>query len=79
MTAMPTAFGAGTMGGRPPVKVKEGEFTTTVYTLINEQKYEEVKFILQNQLDYFPESRAALSLYGYVQYMLQDFQGASVT
>lgn len=79
MTALPTAFGGGTMGGRPPVKVKEGDFTSSVYSLITEQKYEDVKLILQNQLDYFPDSRAALSLLAYCQYMLQEFSSSSVT
>lgn len=81
LTSMPTAFGgAGTMGGRPSsVKVKEGDFTSTIYSLISEQKYEEAKTILLNQLDYFPDNRAALSLYAHCQYMLRDFAGASVT
>ncbi|KAL0486723.1 intraflagellar transport protein 70A [Acrasis kona] len=84
MTAMPvgTAFGMGSMGmggGRPPTKVQEGEYTQYVYSLLAEKKYDEVIFILQYQLQFFPDSRAALSLLAYSYYMSQDFINASQT
>jgi tetratricopeptide repeat protein 30 len=81
MTAMPigTAFGMGTMGAgsRPLTKVQEGEYTQYVYSLIVDKKYDEVIFILNYQLQSFPESRAALSLLAYAYYMNQDFINAA--
>eukprot|EP00727_Mastigamoeba_balamuthi_P001461 m51a1_g11311 putative tetratricopeptide repeat protein 30a-like (630) ;mRNA; f:91431-94054 len=54
-------------------RVAEGQYTTVVYTMISEQKYAEVRPILEDQLRRFPTSRAALSLLGYVTYQQQDF------
>lgn len=77
MTAMPSGMGMGT--GRPEQnvhRVQEGEFTTTIYTLLAEKKYETVRNILLNQIEFFPNSRAALSLLAHCHYMLQEFQSA---
>ncbi len=72
-----TGFVSGNSGRvNNTLKVQSGEFTTTIYGLIEQQKYEQVKILLQNQLEVFPNSRAALSLLGYCHYMLQDFQSA---
>lgn len=75
MTALPTAMGVGTMYSRK-AKIQEGEFTQTIYNLIREQKYEEARTILLTQLEYFPTSRAALSLLAYCSFALQDFANA---
>lgn len=58
-------------------KLPEGQFTTTVYSLMSEGKYQEVIQILEVQLESFPSNRAALSLLGYCYYYLQAFQEAS--
>ena len=44
------------------VQVKEGEMTKTIYTHIMEQKYDKAVKILNQQLQFFPESRCALFL-----------------
>ena len=44
------------------VQVKEGEMTKTIYTHIMEQKYDKAVKILNQQLQFFPESRCALPL-----------------
>ena len=44
------------------VQVKEGEMTKTIYTHIMEQKYDKAVKILNQQLQFFPESRCALLL-----------------
>ena len=62
--------------GRPQITTQIGEFTQTIYGMIAEQKYQNVKEILSNQLQNFPNSRAALSLLGNVNYMTGDFAGA---
>uniref|UniRef100_A0AC35TRF9 Tetratricopeptide repeat protein 30 n=1 Tax=Rhabditophanes sp. KR3021 TaxID=114890 RepID=A0AC35TRF9_9BILA len=54
-------------------QIKDGEYTTTVYTLIREDKHADVIRILQNELDRSPNSRAALSLLGYCYFQFQDF------
>ncbi|CAE7369542.1 ttc30a [Symbiodinium natans] len=59
------------------VQVKEGEMTKTIYTHIMEQKYDKAVKILNQQLQFFPESRCALSLLGYCYYHMQDFASAA--
>eukprot|EP00756_Hemistasia_phaeocysticola_P032202 Hpha_TRINITY_DN16397_c1_g11::TRINITY_DN16397_c1_g11_i1::g.62579::m.62579/K19683/TTC30, DYF1; tetratricopeptide repeat protein 30 len=74
-----TMGGGGTTLGRLPTQVQEGNYTTTVYTLIKEHKYDEVVEILNAELESnFPRSRAALSLLSYCYYMLADYTNASV-
>ena len=48
--------------GMMRVQVKEGEMTKTIYTHIMEQKYDKAVKILNQQLQFFPESRCALLL-----------------
>eukprot|EP00435_Cladocopium_sp_Y103_P036041 s1417_g9.t1 len=57
--------------------LKEGEMTKTIYSHIMEQKYDKAVKILNQQLQFFPESRCALSLLGYCYYHMQDFANAA--
>lgn len=57
----------------------EGKYSTTIYTMIKEQRYDEAVQILHYQLQVFPRSRAALSLIAYCQYYMQDFQAAAAS
>ena len=45
--------------------VPDGEFTKTIYTLVRDQKYNDIIEILSIELNYSPRNRAALSLLGY--------------
>ncbi|ESO87397.1 hypothetical protein LOTGIDRAFT_127854 [Lottia gigantea] len=56
---------------------KEGEYTSTVYGLIKDQRYHEAIQILSHQLQSHPKSRPALSLLGYCYFQSQDFVNAS--
>lgn len=56
--------------------IPEGDYTSTIYGMIKEQKYEEAIEILTLEMQTFPRSRAALSLLGYCYYMMQDFHSA---
>ena len=58
-------------------RLPEGTYTTVVYTLINDGKYSEAIDALQQELEGFPGSRAALSLLGYCHYMIQNYAGAA--
>jgi len=53
--------------------------TKTIYGYIRDQKYAEAIKILSYQLQLFPRNRAALSLLGYCQYFMQDFEAAAET
>jgi tetratricopeptide repeat protein 30 len=55
-----------------------GEYTTTIYTAIKEQRYNDAIDILQVELQNFPRSRAALSLLAYCYYHIGDFPGAAL-
>jgi TolA-binding protein len=57
----------------------EGNKTQTIYGLINSANYAEAARLLSNELLAHPQSRAALSLLGYCQYMAQDYEAAAVT
>ncbi|CAH8841709.1 unnamed protein product [Trichobilharzia szidati] len=59
------------------MQIREGEFTSTIYGAIKDEKYKEAINILNQQLLSHPSSRAALSLLGYCFYQLQDFVSAS--
>jgi hypothetical protein len=77
-TAMPGTMLAGTVmpGGANGAflnQIQDGQMTVTVYTLIREEKYQEAVTVLNNQLQWFPRSRAALSLLAYCYYQIQDF------
>ena len=49
-------------------EIKDGEYTSTIYTLIKEQRYIEAINILNYIYDSNPTSRAALSLLAYCYY-----------
>lgn len=53
-----------------------GEYTSTIYGAIRDQRYNDAIEILQIELGNFPRSRAALSLLGYCYYRTGDFAGA---
>ena len=57
--------------------VPDGEFTKTIYTLIRNQKYQDVINILNNELQFAPRSRAALSLLAYCYFHMQDYANAA--
>ena len=52
-------------------RIPDGQYTKTVYGMIRDGKYQEVIRILNNELQQFPKSRAALSLLGYCYYFIQ--------
>ncbi|WKX90961.1 hypothetical protein Q1695_009643 [Nippostrongylus brasiliensis] len=56
--------------------IKDGEFTSTIYGMIKDGKYNEVIRILQYEVQRAPTNRAALSLLGYCYYYCQDFINA---
>eukprot|EP01059_Diplonema_ambulator_P006393 TRINITY_DN16110_c0_g1_i1.p1 TRINITY_DN16110_c0_g1~~TRINITY_DN16110_c0_g1_i1.p1 ORF type:complete len:673 (+),score=213.55 TRINITY_DN16110_c0_g1_i1:74-2092(+) len=74
-----TMGGGGTTLGRLPTQVQEGNYTTLVYTLIKENKFEEVVEILTNELEgNFPRSRAAISLLAYSYYQMGDYGNSAI-
>jgi len=50
--------------------VPDGEYTKTIYTLLREQKYNDVIQILSAELAYAPRNRAGLSLLGYSYFQI---------
>jgi len=74
-TVAGTAMGTSVAGMQRPVA--EGRFTSTVYKLVREQKYEDVVRLLQQELLTNPTSRAALSLTAYAQYHLGNYDIAA--
>lgn len=59
------------------LQIKDGEFTSTIYGLIKDNRYSEAIQALSHQLDLNPTSRAALSLLGYCYFYSQDYVGAA--
>ncbi|KAI3387051.1 hypothetical protein SNEBB_001270 [Seison nebaliae] len=60
------------------INVKEGQFTTVIYSLIKEFKYSDAVDILNDQLVVLGgENIAALSLVGYCYFQLEDYISAS--
>lgn len=57
--------------------VPDGQYTQTIYSLIRDQKYTEVIAILNNELQFSPRNRAALSLLGFCNFQVQDYGNAS--
>uniref|UniRef100_A0A3B3I3M5 Tetratricopeptide repeat protein 30 n=1 Tax=Oryzias latipes TaxID=8090 RepID=A0A3B3I3M5_ORYLA len=57
--------------------IKDGDYTATVYKLIQDCQYGEACHILNTQLHKHNKSRAALSLLGFCYYHLQDFPAAA--
>ena len=68
--------GGGTTLGRMQAQLQEGTFTSTVYTLIRDHRYDEANELLTAQLEEFPRSRAAISLSAYCSYMTGDYHNA---
>jgi tetratricopeptide repeat protein 30 len=61
-----------------PLKaVPDGQYTQTIYTLLRDQKYQEVITILTNELQFAPRSRAALSILAYCHFYTQDYAQAA--
>lgn len=58
-------------------QIPDGQYTQVIYTLIKEQKYNDVINLLSNELQFTPRSRAALSLLGYWYYYIQDYENAA--
>ncbi|KAI6242175.1 Tetratricopeptide repeat protein 30 [Aphelenchoides fujianensis] len=61
------------------VPIKDGEFTSTIYGMIRDNRFVDVMRILQFELQRIPNSRAGLSLLGYCFYQTQDFLMAAET
>ncbi|KAK3782317.1 hypothetical protein RRG08_027865 [Elysia crispata] len=59
------------------LQIKEGEYTSTVYGFIKDQRFQEAIQILNHQLQGETKTRAALSLLAYCYYQVQDFVNAS--
>ncbi|GFO04338.1 tetratricopeptide repeat protein 30a-like [Plakobranchus ocellatus] len=59
------------------LQIKEGEYTSTVYGYIKDQRFNEAIQILNHQLQGETKTRAALSLLAYCYYQVQDFVNAS--
>lgn len=53
--------------------IKDGEFTSTIYGMIRDNKFTDAMRVLQYEVQRNPESRAALSLLGYCYYYIQDY------
>ena len=58
-------------------QIADGQFTSTIYGLIRDGKCAEAIPILAEQLQWSPQSRAALSLLGYCYYFVGQFQEAA--
>lgn len=54
-----------------------GQYTSTIYGAIKEQRFNDAIDILVIEHQNFPKSRAALSLLGYCCYRINDFTSAS--
>ncbi|NP_001098119.2 intraflagellar transport protein 70A [Danio rerio] len=61
----------------PPMTIKDGEYTATVYKMIKEGRYGDAIHILSKEHQKHTKSRAALSLLGYCYYHMQDFTNAA--
>lgn len=60
------------------MRIKDGEYTKTVYGMIKEQKYSDAIQVLTQIYESSPTSRAALSLLAYCNYFLQNYGEAAV-
>ena len=61
-----------------PRRIPDGQYTTVVYGLIKDGKYDEAVKILNPLLQQYPKSRAALSLLAYCYYFAQDYQNSAL-
>ncbi|GAB1599298.1 tetratricopeptide repeat protein 30A-like isoform X1 [Argonauta hians] len=59
------------------LQIKEGEYTSTIYGHLRDQRYTDAVRLLNHQLEAHPTSRAALSLLGYCHFHLQSFVEAA--
>ncbi|XP_070580562.1 intraflagellar transport protein 70A-like [Ptychodera flava] len=57
--------------------IKDGEYTSTIYSMIKEGKYTDAIQLLSSELQNHPRSRAALSLLAYCYFYMQDFVNAA--
>ena len=57
--------------------MSENQHTTQIYTLIKDQEYSEAIKLLNFQLESNPRSRAALSLLGYCNYLIGNYETAA--
>ena len=60
-------------------QIAEGEYTSTIYGWIKDGEYDKAIQVLQNEMQNFPRSRAALSMLAYCYYYAQDFANAAKT
>lgn len=77
-TASLTGTATGVVGSIPLANrtIPDGQFSSVVYGLIANQKYDEAKKVLEDMMEKFPGNRAALSLLGYVTFMMRDYTGS---
>ncbi|XP_056017937.1 tetratricopeptide repeat protein 30A-like isoform X1 [Ostrea edulis] len=59
------------------LQLKEGEYTSTIYSLIKDQRYNDAVQLLSSQVQGHTKSRAALSLLGFCYFQMQDFVNAA--
>ena len=59
-------------------QIPKFKITASVYTMIKEQRYDDVIRLLSNEKSNFGASRALWSLLGWCQFCSEDFEGASV-
>jgi len=59
-------------------QIPDGQYTSSIYGLIKDQKYSDAISILNMELQNYPRSRAALSLLGFCYYHNQDYNNSSV-
>ncbi|TKR59940.1 hypothetical protein L596_029544 [Steinernema carpocapsae] len=59
------------------VPIKDGEFTSTIYGMIKDDRYADAMRVLQHELQRQPNNRGALSLLGYCYFYTQDFPAAA--
>jgi len=58
-------------------EIKDGEYTSTIYSMIKEQRYQEAIGVLSFIYESNQSSRAALSLLAYCYYNVQDYVNAA--
>jgi hypothetical protein len=58
-------------------QIPDGRYTFTIYTLIKQNKYQDVVRVLEHELQTRSPSRSILSLLAYSYYQLSNFELAS--
>ncbi|KAK9502454.1 hypothetical protein O3M35_011231 [Rhynocoris fuscipes] len=56
-----------------PARIRDGDYTKAIYSMIKDQRYSDAIPVLRRQLDSSPNSRACLSLLAYCYFNTQDF------